>query len=301
MRVFSALILCSALATTASAGEVTFGGLSRSNPAPTFDNGYVVGWDQAALGMMSLCAPDGYRVYETSLALPGVTGIVFLDSAAVDTDGTVAVAYHDSRWKRAGIALLDQDGKPVRFIETYPYLPSQVCFAPDHSIWMFGELFDFHPSADFKAFRKYSREGQQLGAFVPRSKLPAWEGFESDQVLGLFHGLWRFRASKDRLGAMLPIGGYKYAWVELDFSGNLIAVWKYSGTDAEAFMPAAFTASGELYANRWLWGKPAGVVVFDKATSAWKPSSSLPKNYLLGADGDRLVFKTGPDQLRWVP
>ncbi|MFZ0590660.1 MAG: hypothetical protein WAM39_09270 [Bryobacteraceae bacterium] len=38
-RAFIGLILLSAVGVAASGGDVTFGGLSMSNPAPTFDKG----------------------------------------------------------------------------------------------------------------------------------------------------------------------------------------------------------------------------------------------------------------------
>ncbi len=298
MRAFIGLLLLAPFGAIAATNEVTFDGLGMSNPTPSFDNGYVVGWSQSGQESVTLYAPNGHKLFEISaLKLPDGTDAGSL-SAAVDTDGTLALAYWAQGGARGGIALLDQTGKPVRFIETQPFMPSQVCFAPDHSIWMFGDQQP-RPATDFLTFRRYSREGRQLGAFILRSELPAWEGGGLDQVLAPFHGLWRLRAIQDRIGAILRVAPFKWAWVELDLDGKLIGQWTYTGSMAEWFVPAAFTSSGSLYGRRWVDKQRAGLGAFDMATGTWQTLSFSSEGNLIGAQGDRLVFQRG-DQLRWI-
>lgn len=219
-------------------------------------------------------------------------------SAAVDTDGTSVLAYEGPSG-RNGIALFDQMGKVTRVMETRPYRPSEVCFAPDHSIWMYGYEHPLPESGDFPIFRHYSREGQQLGAFVLRSELLAWGGKRSDNALHPIVGFWSMRAAKDRIGAVLHVGGFRQTWVELDLNGNLLGHWTYDVSSEESFQPAAFTASGSLYGNHWIGLNNAGICIFDKATSTWKPVPSLPQGHLIGADGDQLVLKSF-DHLQWL-
>jgi hypothetical protein len=222
-------------------------------------------------------------------------------SVAIDSDGTTEVVYWFEQGTRAGIAILDKAGNQIRVIETQPYRPSQVCFAPDHSIWTLGDQWrvNLRPADDFMAFHHYSREGKLLGSFVPRSTLPMWEGIGLDQAVAPFAGGWRLRASKDRIGAALLVGAGKQAWVELDLQGGFMGQWIYSDGPGEAAMPAAFTSDGQLFGMHWIEGNRVGISVFDKSTNTWRPVPWLPNRWLLGADGMRLVYQKG-DQLQWI-
>ena len=297
-----ACLLFAALCVAQSPTEITFTGLRNSNPGATFDHGYVVAWDLVQLHSATLYDPEGRKMFDvTSLKLPDGTKTSSPLSFAVDSDGVSALVYWIDRDQRSGIAILDQNGNPMRIVQTQPFTPSQVCFAPDHSIWTFGDQQwkdrDL-PGRDFMTFRHYSRDGKLLGSFVPRSALPEWEGLGLDQVVGPFSGLWRLRAIKDRIGAALLVGPHKQAWVELNFSGDLVGQWVYTGSRNDSVFPSAFDSTGLLYGVHWIDGKRAGISAFDKSTSTWKPVSTLPNGFLLGADGTRLVYQKG-DTLRW--
>jgi len=112
-------------------------------------------------------------------------------------------------------------------------------------------------------------------------------------------GLWRLRAIKDRIGAVLDVSPSKYVWVELDLNGEMIGQWTYTGSMTEWFDPTALTSTGTLYGIRSIDRKRAGIAVFDKTTGTWKPLSRSPKGHLIGAEGDQLVFQSG-DDLVWV-
>ena len=301
-----AFILSLVLATAGAAQsttETSFAGLRESNPTPSFDHGYVAAWDlQHSHHSLTLYAPDGHQMFEvSSLELPDGKKTLAPISVAVDTDGTSAFAYAAEPGTRSGIALLDTAGKQIRIIEMEPYMPSQVCFAPDHSVWMFGDMRQSReiPRTDFMAFRHYGRDGKLLGSFIPRSSLPAWEAPGLDGVLRPVIGMWSMRATKDRIGARLEVGALKNAWVELDLNGNLIGKWIYTGTMNDWASPAAFDSKGLLYGIHWMDHKRVGLSVFDKATSTWNPIPTLPGGHLIAADGTRLVYQDG-DQLRWI-
>ncbi len=295
-------LLLAALSAAQSPREITFEGLRDSNPGPTFDHGYVFAWDLLHVHSSTLYSPEGNRLFDvSSFKLPDGTKTAAPTSVAVDTDGASALVYWIEHDPRSGIAILDKRGDQLRVIQTQPFRPSQVCFAPDHSIWTFGDQWKDgdRPVPDFMTFRHYSREGKLLGSFLPRSALPAWEGMGLDQVVGPFVGHWRLRAAKDRIGAALRIGPFKDAWVELNLDGGLIGQWTYTNSKEEGVFPSAFDSTGLLYGRRWQDGEDVGISVFDKSTSSWKPVPSLPNARLLGADGTRLVYQYG-DQLRWV-
>jgi hypothetical protein len=303
LRVFASFsLLFAALGAAQSPSEITFEGLGASNPAPTFDHGYVAAWDLLHVHSVSLYNPEGRKMFElSSLTLPDGTTTPAPISVAVDTDGTSAMVYWVEHDPRTGIALLDDRGHQLRVIQTQPFLPSQVCFAPDHSIWTFGDQAkqNHRPVPDFMTFRHYSRNGELLGSFIPRSSLPQWEGMGEDQVLGKFIGLWRLRASNDRIGAALRTDALKHLWIELNLQGQLIGQWAYTSNRDESVFPSAFDAAGSLYGRQWKDGGYVGISLFDKSTSSWKPLPSLPNELLLGADGTRLVFQYG-DRVQWI-
>jgi hypothetical protein len=111
--------------------EVYYQGLlTPLNIAPTFDKGYLFVYDSFKIDAF---APDGSPLYSVSAHVPGAK-IVNIDNAAADTDGTMAGAVDysrdgTSRTEGGGIVLFDRSGKQIRFFDTGPYLPTQVCFA----------------------------------------------------------------------------------------------------------------------------------------------------------------------------
>jgi len=302
MRILVGLLILPAFGPAQHTTTVVFEGLQRSNPGASVDHGYVAAWALDPVHRVTLYAPDGHPMFQvSSFELPDGTHTNVVLSVAIDSDGTSAYVYQAASGMRSGIAILDTNGNQIRVIEMEPYEPSQVCFAPDHSLWTFGEQWKNNaPSlSDFMTFRHYLRDGKLLGSFVPRSALPDWQGGGLDQVVGPVVGHWRLRASKDRIGAALFIGASKQTWVELNLDGQLLGQWTYSTLNHEAGTPAAFDSNGKLYGERWEDGKPAGISVFERSEGSWQPISLFSKGHLLGADGVRLVFQSG-DALQWI-
>jgi len=304
IRVLLGLIMLAAFAGAQQPSEINFEELHRSNPTPTFDHGYVAAWDVKQLHSVTLYAPDGHETFSvTSLKLPDATRTDTPISVAMDTDGTSAMAYRAQNGRRSGFAILDSNGNQIRVIETEPYKPSQVCFGPDHSIWTYGDQWSPADTLehDFLIFHHYSPNGKLIGAYVPRSTLPAWDGPGIDQLAAPFIGHWRLRASKDRIGAAFNLGGPRQLWVELDFNGELKGQWSFTESLSGWVMPAAFDSKGILYGMHGTHeNHHDGIWILDKRTGVWTPAPSLPGGHLLGADGVRLVYEKG-DTLRWTP
>lgn len=302
MRLLVGLVALSTVAVAQHPASITFDELGRSNPGAAFDHGFVAAWDLVQVHSLTLYDTDGGRLFDlTSLTLPDGVKTNTPISVDIDSDGTSVLAYGVNSSPRAGFALLDKAGNQIRTVETQPYRPSQVCFAPDHSIWMFGDQWrsKAQQDADFMTFRHYSRDGKLLGSFVPRSELPAWEGGGLDSAVGPFIGRWRLRASKDRIGAALMLSGFKQAWVEISLQGQLIGQWKDTFRAPEWVMPVAFDSNGVLYGEHRIGKEGVGISVFDRSTGTWRPARSLPNGRILGADGALLVYQNG-DQLRRV-
>ncbi|MBV9780327.1 MAG: hypothetical protein JOY62_10185 [Acidobacteriaceae bacterium] len=255
---------------------------------PTFDRGYVIDWERRhEMGAYTLYAPDGTKLYSTSPSQLGFVKTLF-EGLAADTDGTVAAIRHIfDPWQLEGtILLIDSSGKPGLTIHTGAHLPTRICFANDHSIWTVGYEYG---KDDFLVFHHFSRDGQQLGAFVEWSDIAC--GFNAMSTLqGKVGGGWTLRVSKDRLGLSVPSGFLKEKWIEVSLSGNLIGQWEWDFDRSLNFGPVAFTASNVLYAQVWNYERPIGYAIFDRNTKTWKKVKGYPKGRLLGADQDDLVF-----------
>src|SRR5690349_9437308 len=128
---------------------------------PRFYNGYVYYLGEGPTSQIRLYAPDGHLALATDLQEPGgsppnLTGL------AIDTDGTIAVSYADpDHGNRGGIEFLDSTGKRTGGIDTQNYLPGNLCYADDHSLWSFGwqHAKDDPTGADrqdYMLVRKYS-------------------------------------------------------------------------------------------------------------------------------------------------
>ncbi len=267
---------------------------------PRFYNGYVYYLGEGRPSQLRLYAPDGHLVLATDLQEPGgpppnLTGL------AIDTDGTIAVSYADvDHVNRGGIEFLDSTGKRTGGIDTQNYLPGNLCYAGDHSLWSFGAQQDKdNPGRadrqDYMLVRKYSG-GKQAAAYLPRSGFPAGlePGSDSWQEM-------RITVTHDRAGVLAwRETSEDLEWVELDLNGKLTGRWKFSGRSEPSF---AFTSDNHLYALRRDRGaKLRQLAVFDRASSAWKDVEAPMDGGLYGADGDELVFagwENGPMHLRW--
>ena len=192
-----------------------------------------------------------------------------------------------------GIALFDQTGNQIRFIDTgCDYWPTQVAFAPDHSLWAIGSLpnseLEFL-TADYLFLRHYSRDGEELGRYLPRSSFPHPDNIPKEPLIAPMVGLWELRVTSDRVTALLQ--GSRL-WVETDLNGKEIERWN-TGPNR----PNAITTDGDAWQmqNKQL-------EVFDRAAGIWKavPFNS-PDGRLIGAQGSDLIFLLrGQDTIRRI-
>lgn len=253
---------------------------------PTFDGGYLLDWETHMSGAYTLYEPDGTQLYSTSPLKLGFTNTSFIGLAA-DSDGTVAAIYytHGPKPERA-IVLIEPSGKRGLTIHAGAYVPTRICFADDHSIWTTG--YEPPLKDDYFVFRRFSRDGKELEAFVPRSQVePDENTFSFGELVG---GGWTLRASKDRIGTYAYAGPWKQKWIEVSLSGNLIGQWEWDWDRSLSFDPSAFTVNNVLYARVFNYETPIGYAIFDRKTKTWKKVTGYPKGRLLGADGDDLVF-----------
>jgi hypothetical protein len=274
MRTLAALICILILpATTAAAGgEVVIqGDIYPLHIIPTFDHGYLAAYEN---GGIAVYAPDGSPAMR--IAAPVGANIV---NADIDRDGSVAAAINWHSPHTGGISIFRPDGSPAGQIDTGLYQPSQVCFAPDHSIWTLGNE-DLRPTsdrADNFLLQHYSHGGELLGQFFPRSSFPA--DINPGQVI---LGLWGLRIANGRIGAALSRAGEskRGLWLEADLTGNELGRWTMPPSGG----PAAMTDSGAVYIQG------PGILRLDRTSGSWKTVPRSSNDILMGAEGNTLVF-----------
>jgi hypothetical protein len=247
--------------------------------------------------------PDGQFSYQKILELPGGREPIVRD-VDFDQDGSAAVgatALGGPSGFQSGILLVDRDGRDIRFIDTGRYSPDHVAIAPDRSIWTLGWQGDASNARiadrqDYLIVRHFSADGKELKGYLPRSSFPG----------GLEPGTWGpgvgVAVTKDRVGILVYSGksGLNAEWVELDWDGNVLDRSRTDNVHGVAL--AVFTADNHVY----LAGLNGEVYKLDSASHTWKAIPKLGAGFLMGADGDNLVFgeiqaKAVPIQLQWFP
>ena len=99
-----------------------------------------------------------------------------IDNVDIDVNGDLMRGRQPFCIRQGTIAIFSPDGSLMREIVTSPYIPSQLCFAPDHSIWVVGSLLERSQSEPVGAsallLRHYARSGELLGQFPPCPRSP---------------------------------------------------------------------------------------------------------------------------------
>jgi hypothetical protein len=132
----------------------------------------------------SFSLPDAETIYVHGLATNSM-GRVVIAGGAVSGDS------------KAGsfLALVEPDRKSQRVVRTWPYVPWEVVFAPDGSLWTVG--YTFHDTEDrvvkLNMLSHFDPQGKLLGS-VPVQAKPEFPGHSA----ALSHSF--LRTSSDRMG-----------------------------------------------------------------------------------------------------
>jgi len=252
---------------------------------PGFYNGYLFSTEPRHV--LTLFAPDGHELFSLPFEGHG-NGNVGIESVAIDGNRTLAVGWDDP--PNSGIDICDLSGTRVRSIDTGWYVPAHLAFGGDHSLWALGWQRDAtrpdrHDDHDYPIIRKYSIDGKEIGAYLPKSTFAP--GLQPGMT---YHNAHRITVTADRVGVEAYSGnvGNQTEWVELDLNGKLIGKWRLD--TRHHFPGVAFTGDDQAYVqyyNREL--KSTQVFRLNRATSTWDLVNS-PSLALYGADGDKLVF-----------
>ena len=219
-----------------------------------------------------------------------------------DADGNAAVgasALGGPSGFLSGILLLDRTGRETSFIDTGRYTPAHIAIAPDHSIWTLGWQRDADKPGlpdrqEYGIVRHFSADGNEVRAYLPRSSFPA--GLEP----GIPGPGVHIEVTQDRVGILACSGPTSESteWVELGLNGNVLDRSRIDDALRAVAFPA-FTADDHVYL-----ASPSGAVyTLDHALHTWKRIPRQAVNYLMGADGNSLVYRGGknsePILLQW--
>jgi len=264
---------------------------------PGFQRGYLFFLEHATVRVYP---PDGGPAFVRVLEIPK-SGTLSATGLAVDTDGSVAasVGYQTTTGSNGGIVFLDRTGRQTAFLDTGLYMPSNLCYADDHSLWAFGwqldaNLPDRAERQDYLMVRKYSPDGKEAGRYLSRSLFPV--GLQPGQAS--WQSL-RIAVARDRVGLLAWSGKNSSTaeWIEMDLNGKLLR--RLEIDNHKAYGSMAYTSDGHVYRRDPTSGR---LLVLDRNLPEWKDAGTSPAAYLLGADGNRLVFsgnEHGPIRLQW--
>ena len=140
---------------------------------------------------------------------------------------------------------------------------------------------------------RFTAGRKDAGQFLARSLFP--------KGLNPGMGHWQTRSimvAQDRVGlfAFSGLNGSQNEWVELDLSGKLI---RRDRLDQREFTPMAFTVDGHLYRKP---DHKSTLQVLSETTPDWQDLGMAALGWLLGADGNSLVFSpagAGPVTMQW--
>ncbi|HTW62982.1 MAG TPA: hypothetical protein VME17_00130 [Bryobacteraceae bacterium] len=268
------------------------------NRMPAFYNGYL--YIAEPLHVLNLFAPDGHELF--TLPFQGRdNGNIAVESIAIDSDDTLAVAWRDK--PNAGIDIRNLSGTLIRSFDTGRFVPTSLSFGPDHSLWALGWQRDagrpdYPDRQDYPIVRKYSIDGKELGAYLPRSS------FAPGLPPGILDQSRRITVTSDRVGVDVVSGkgSRQQEWVELDLTGKVMGRWKLDPSNEHP--DVVFTSDDNAYVERYNREiKSQQLFRLNHSTSAWELVSAAAGS-LYGSDGEQLVFAHFPDRvmhLSWVP
>ena len=272
-------------------GQTPSVGYYEAVPRPAhYANGHLFNWSERQI---TFYRPDTQPPY--SIRQQGERA--FTLSWAVDSDGEAARVYTEAvranevySLPEGRIDLFDPTGKLALTIKTGSYWPQGVSFAPDHSIWTLGYNREAINAVrdgkenTFDVLHHYARTGEELGQMLPGAQI-ATEDNSGGLVRSVIGGR-RLFAAGDRLGFVAD----PHTWIEVSFAGVLLGKHDLGSFPELAYYPMAMTLGGRTYASIYKEGEFDGWATLDCSTHSWRKVTGYPKGWLIGSDGDNVVF-----------
>ncbi len=247
-----------------------------------YSHGYLLSWDSPWYAQFTLYGPDA----KPAFSAPNRTDS-YQVSWAADSDGVEAAAYSPNHVREGHIDLLDHTGVVISTINTGSYIPQQVAFAPDHTVWAACFNAERQPGQDFNVLHHYARTGEELGQALSYAQIG---GDLKHPVIENPRGLQFLYTANDRIGWNEALHTGSRTWVEVSFSGELLGKYELKTPDGLSVMPLTMTASGNVYAMIFKPRGEARFAVLNREKGVWEKVVGDPAGLLIGSEGDNLVF-----------
>lgn len=251
---------------------------------PLYANGHLIYLERPS--KLRVFRPDTTLAYRRDIPCPPPNTACSFTSVAVTRQGIVALGMAQPN----GIQLLDPTGSPSHFFPTGAHIPQQLTFDANGDLWTLG--WERDAQNPYPILRKYSPDGKSKGEFLSTS---LWPANQRPHLGG--RGYWTMYAAQNRVGAVLNEnhGGRTPEWVEWDLDGNLL---HRTQIQQPAGYGRAYTGRGHLYAQFPIDPDTTKTELrrLDPATNTWLPIPNVQPatpSFLLGADGDHLIFQLG--------
>jgi len=296
MRAVSSLLLFLALVPACVAQTPVTAQYENLPGVAVYSNGYLLSWDSPQYTQVTLYGRDGKPAFSAPEQIGDSSPVMW----AVDSDGLVAGAYTPNRLMEGRIDLLDSFGNVTHTINTGLYIPQQLVFAPDHTIWTGGYNAANRGTQDFNVLHHYARTGEELGQALPWSQI---SGDFRHPVIGTLLGGQLLYVANDRIGWNAALHPGSRTWIEVSFSGVFLGKYDLKTADGLSLFPVAMTASGNAYAMIFK-SHSARFAVLDRSKRVWQKVVGDPSGALIGSEGDNLVFSNldgARTTLKFVP
>jgi hypothetical protein len=255
-----------------------------------FRNGYMFQFDRTVDSVIRVYAPDGRFTLNLPIRLPGAD-VAWAYDVAVDSDGSFVVGAMGGdgdilHVTQRGVVMLDSSGIQTAVIDTKNFWPNRVAIAEDHSIWVLGAEEGPRNKQDYMILRKYSRAGELVGSYLPRSTFPA--GLEP----GAVSAPATLMTAGNRIAVVAFSGniGNLLELIQLDVDGNVLG--RMRADHLPGPMTFALTTDGHLYGRSHGGDAKSTLVLFDVGAGTSKNVDAPQKvGWLMGADQENLVYR----------
>jgi hypothetical protein len=282
MRAVSSLLLFLALVPAYIAQTPLTAQYENLPSVAVYSNGYLLSWDSPQYAQFTLYGRNGKPAFSLPEQMDASSSVMW----AVDSDGVVAAAYGLPHSKEGRIDLLDLTGNITSTIDTGSYIPLQIVFAPDHTIWTASFNAANKGAEDFNVLHHYARSSEELGEALSWSQTG---GDLKHPVVGTLFGGQLLFVANDRIGWNATLHPGPRTWVEISLSGDLLGQYTLKTTDGLALFPVAMTADGNVYA-RIVKFQSARFAVLDRSKGVWQKMVGDPQGALIGSERNNLVF-----------
>jgi hypothetical protein len=284
--------------------------LSGSN-LPVWSGAWLIQWKFDTMSNepgenIAFYGRDGRLAGKIRISFPEAFRVRIKDIAA-STKGQMAAvgtAYENSGKIAAFLVLLSGDGTIMSVVRTSPFEGEHVGFGSDDSIWVLG----IQSSPDRRlatlpehaTVQQFGATGKLLNEYLPYS---AW-GCAPARHPALHSAT--LLTSGDRVGILTRDCGQ---FVEMDLQGRVVArlpVRMPTSSDAKPLQlfGAAMGGDGAVYAA-FKGPSNSGLYRLMRGTGAWQAVGGSmvggPQrlDYLMGLDGDLLVYRRDRDEVVW--